>query len=169
MKVMCSETDEVGSYVSPHFDTLTQEILAQRSYLRFKARGQSMRPFIHSGDALLIEPRDGAKLKIGDVILYRRPSGTYVVHRLIKKNGSAVLITKGDSLNYYDASIPAEQVMGRVIQIEGRGRLLRLQAGPSRAFGWLLAWLARGRNRNRIRLMRNLSRVWWFLAGKRVT
>jgi len=72
----------------------------------------------------------------------------------------------------YEVWVQQADVVDILNQMEDMGAIARGPKGIrglDRAFGWLLAWLARGRNRNRIRLMRNLSRVWWFLAGKWVT
>ncbi len=168
LNVVNSETDEVTSCGSSLSDILAQEVLARGFCLRVKGRGGSMYPFVQTGDMLLIEPKEAAELNIGDVILYRRPSGTYVVHRLIKRNGSATLLTKGDSLRYYDAPVPAEQVLGRVTQIEVNGRRIRLQGWPKHMISWLLAYLGRGCGSNQTGLRRNLGRLWWLIEGRRI-
>lgn len=50
--------------------------------------GTSMTPFLHPGDtvflnALTREPKEG------DILLYQRPNGSYVLHRVVKKKGDA--------------------------------------------------------------------------------
>ncbi len=152
LKVVRCEADEVTSCGSTCFDALAQEVPARGFCLRMKGRGQSMYPLIQNGDILLIEPKSTDEFKIGDIIFYRRPSGTYVVHRLIKKNGSATLQSKGDNLPYYDAPVTVGEVLGKVIQIEGGGRRIRLQGGPRRT----LAWVGRGRGSTQTRLRQNL-------------
>lgn len=127
-KVLRYKADEVTSCTSPYTDIMTQEVLAQGFCLRVKGRGFSMYPFVRTGDTLLIEPKSPAELDIGDIIFYRRHKGIYVAHRLIKKNGSATLITKGDNLRYYDEPVPVKKVLGRVISIERDGRYLRLDS-----------------------------------------
>lgn len=127
-----------------------------------------MHPFIQNGDILLIQPRSTAELNTGDIVFYRRPSGRYIVHRLIHKNGSAYLITKGDNLRYYDEPVPVEQVLGRLIQIESRGKRVVLTTVPGAIFSWLLAWLSRGHYPNQTRLIRNLGRLWWLVGGRRI-
>jgi signal peptidase len=91
-----------------------------------------MYPFVQTGDTLLIEPKTPDELSIGDIIFYRCSTGIYVAHRLIKKNNSAILITKGDNLHYYDEPVHAEQVLGRVISIERDGRYQRLDSGVNK-------------------------------------
>lgn len=165
--MVCSESDEAASTTSPHFDALAREVLARGACLRFKVRGQSMYPFIQDDDVVLVEPKNVRELNTGDIIFYRRPWGTYVIHRLIEKvDGSPSLVTKGDNLAYYDEPVPIEQVMGRVIQIEGRGRQIQLNKG----MGWLLngfmGRLSRGCNPAKARLKRNLGRIYWLVGGR---
>jgi hypothetical protein len=48
-----------------------------------------------------------------------------------RRDGSLALQTRGDNLKHLDASIFPEQVLGRVIRIEGRGGYL-LRRGRER-------------------------------------
>jgi signal peptidase I len=168
LQVVNCTTGETAKYCSPYSDELVREALSRGLSLRFKVYGESMHPFIRHGDVLLIEPVGAAQLYIGDIIFYRDPHGTYFVHRLIKRNGSANLVTKGDNLGYYDTPFPAEQVMGRVAQIEGRNKRMKLTGRISRVLSWIIAYLALGRSRTRTRLKRNLGRLWWLVGSRRI-
>ena len=150
------------------FDNLAQEVLARGLNLRIKVNGKSMHPFICNDDILIIEPRSAAEINIGDIILNRQPSGTYIVHRLIRRNGAMTLVTKGDSQSSYDIPFAAEQVIGRVVQIEGRSKRMKLTGGPGRGLGWTMAQLDRGRGRTMRRIRRNLGRLWWLMGGRRI-
>ena len=65
--------------------TYEQE-LARNGTLTYVTTGCSMRPFLHSGEDLvhLRAKQPGERFRKYDVILYRRPSGTYVLHRIVK-------------------------------------------------------------------------------------
>lgn len=155
--------------ISPYFDPITQEILSRGLFLRLKVSGRSMQPFIRTDDTLLVEPKDGVKFNIGDILFYRHPLGYYIAHRLIKKNGQDTLLTRGDNLRHFDQPVLIEQVMGRVTQIERGTKRLILTRGLGRVFGCLIAWLARGHYPSQIRLMRNMGRVYWLTGGRRAT
>jgi len=117
------------------FLDLSQEILTRGALLRFRARGSSMRPFIESGDVILIEPLDSTKVRSGDVVFYRRVDGGLTAHRLVKINhseGSTILTMKGDALDYSDPPVSPEQVLGRVISVEKDGHNVKLDTGISR-------------------------------------
>ena len=152
------------------FLELSQELLNRGKSVRFRAHGRSMHPFIKDGDILIVEPLNGTLAKTGDIIFYRRPSAEIIAHRLIKietRNDKSVLITKGDSLKHYDTPIPAGQVLGRVVRVEGRKRQLSLNNWPGRLFGFLIARYAGGSYPQKIRFIRNLGRLWWLLKGRR--
>ena len=61
-----------------------EEQLAQNGRLIYTNKGSSMLPLIREGrDLLIIEPVHG-RLKKYDVPLYKRDSGQYVLHRILK-------------------------------------------------------------------------------------
>jgi len=47
--------------------------------------GDSMMPFLREGrDLMVIEPRPAGRCKRLDAVLYKRPNGKYVMHRILK-------------------------------------------------------------------------------------
>ena len=61
-----------------------EEILARDGQLVYTNVGDSMLPLIRQGrDLLVIQPQTG-RLKKYDIPLYRRDSGQYVLHRVLK-------------------------------------------------------------------------------------
>jgi signal peptidase I len=153
------------------FLKLSQRLLNRGALLRFQAQGRSMYPFIKHGDIIVIEPRNGSYVSMGDVIFYRRSDGSTTAHRLVKINDrkdNMVLLTKGDALKYTDAPITPAQVMGQVIMIEGRGRKLKLNGWAGRIFSRLIAWSARRHYPNQRRLVRYIDRFGWFCLGRRI-
>jgi hypothetical protein len=153
------------------FLELSQEMFDRGKAIRFRAHGRSMHPFIKDGDILIVEPMNGTLANTGDVIFYRLPFGPLVAHRLIRvehHENTIVLITKGDSLNYYDTPIPAKQVIGKVVCVDGQKRQLPMKGWLARPFGFLIACFARGRYWNQGRFVRNLGRLWWLLRGRRI-
>jgi hypothetical protein len=150
------------------FDDLTQELFSRGSQLRFKARGWSMYPFIHDGDVLLIRPQRAAPPNIGDIILYRRPWGAYVVHRLIKRDNSHAAITRGDNVIECDPPVAIESIMGCVIRIENNHRKLLLTGFSSNLLGYFIASFGRVRFRGQVRVTRLLGRLHWLIGGRRI-
>lgn len=152
------------------FDDLATDILGQGSYLRFRAHGNSMAPFIRNGDIILVEPKKASELRIGDIVFYRRAGGRHVAHRLIGKggnDGSLVLTTRGDNLRHLDGSVFPEQVLGRVVRIEGQGRYLRVGGKVGLTLNRLLLYASFGGSYTQDILRRGLTKLWW-LVGRRL-
>lgn len=147
-------------------NALVSGLIRQGLNIYAKAAGPSMFPVIRPGDRVLVEPKSFSELKIGDIVLYERDSA-YIIHRLMKKIGQSAIITRGDNQSWNDQPIPAESVLGRVIRIEGRGRRMVLTGRLSRMFARFIVWFARSRIRGKYRIIRNLSRLWWCLEGRR--
>jgi hypothetical protein len=150
---------------------LSQDILDRGALLRFRAHGTSMHPFIKNSNILVVEPLESSSAKIGDVIYCRRLENSFMAHRLIKvvsQNGGKAMLTRGDDLGYFDPAVPIEQVMGRVIRIEGDRKQLTLTGWPGSLFGFLMALFALGHYPQQIRVVRNLGKLWWQLGGRRI-
>ena len=79
-----------------YLDAVCRMIEEGKENVPVPVKGVSMRPFLRDGDfAYLVSlPR---KLKRGDIVLFQRKNGQYVLHRIYKilKNGSYLLL--GDS------------------------------------------------------------------------
>ena len=75
-----------------------EEELKEKGVLVYTNVGTSMRPLIRQGkDVMIIKSFDNCcKLKKMDVPLYKRESGQYVLHRIIKINKDGYVI-RGDN------------------------------------------------------------------------
>lgn len=109
-----------------------------------------MYPTIRDGEAVTVEPIRAREAKIGDILLYQTERGV-IAHRVIgiedEENEDRVLILRGDSLAMCDAPVRAEQVLGRVIGVERKGRKVKLtgrRAGIRRAARRCATRLKRG-------------------------
>ena len=106
------------------FAELASQLLRKGAPLRIKARGGSMIPFILDGDVVLVAPGGNSEIVVGDVICYEISPGRLFLHRVIKRDGERFVI-KGDALTFTDLISPG-QVLGKVVAIERRGRMRRL-------------------------------------------
>ena len=105
---------------------VSQEILARAASLRFTATGSSMSPFIRDGDQVTIERVKAAELRLGDVALYRSFGGRALVHRFLwrrKAAGGPVCLIRGDASCGACEEVPAEQVLGRVVEVSRDGHV----------------------------------------------
>jgi signal peptidase I len=84
-------------------------------------RGNSMFPFLKTGDIIILEKVPAEKLRTGDIVSFKHDHGdNVIVHRIVKneKYGSSFrLLTKGDNNLDYDFSVLENDILGRVRHI----------------------------------------------------
>ncbi len=117
---------------SQTFGELASGLLASGLGFRFQARGSSMLPLITDGEILHVQRASVAKLKVGDIVLFRQ--GTkFKAHRIIRK-GKDQFITRGDSGLEADGAIRGEQIVGKIMSKESRetGREIPLAGWSAR-------------------------------------
>ena len=101
--------------------TYEQE-LAQKGFLLYTTVGRSMRPFLRSGqDMMRIEARGTERLKSGDVVLYRRKTGKYVLHRIVRVRREDYVLC-GDNCWQLEPGIRDEQILGVLTEVIRKGQ-----------------------------------------------
>ncbi len=96
---------------SNNFDVV-KGILAKKRELVGVTSGKSMYPLFRDGkDRAVIIPLP-QKLKVNDVLLYRKAATNEVIlHRIVKfKNGKPIL--RGDNLYFNETKIPMDDILG---------------------------------------------------------
>lgn len=84
--------------------------------------GTSMEPLIRKDrDHVVIVPADDG-IRVGDIVLFRRYDGAYVVHRVYSISENTV-VTLGDNCEKTDPPVSRESILGKVTEII-RGRKL---------------------------------------------
>lgn len=86
--------------------------------------GNSMSPFlVHGRDTVYLTPPPN-RLKKGDMILYRRQSGAYVLHRICDAEGDTFCLI-GDAQREKEPGIRRDQVIALVTAVRRKGKLLK--------------------------------------------
>ena len=103
-----------------------EEILSRDGRLIYSNVGDSMFPLIREGrDLIVIEPVH-SRLHRGDVPLYRRDSGQYVLHRVLKVRNDDYVIC-GDNRWQREYGIQDRHILGVLTAVIRDGRELRVQ------------------------------------------
>lgn len=98
---------------------LEKEILSGNLVVAMTS-GDSMEPLLfHQDTRVVIRKADGI-LKKGDLPVYRRPSGQFVMHRIVRVEG-AYYYTRGDN-RCGSEQVPREWVLGVVTEIYRKKR-----------------------------------------------
>jgi phage repressor protein C with HTH and peptisase S24 domain len=85
--------------------------------------GGSMEPAYSDGDWLLVEPVSTSRpARIGEVVIARR-SDRLVSHRLVALRDGLAL-TRGDACARLDPAVQIGALIGRVVDVRRRGRVL---------------------------------------------
>ena len=86
--------------------------------------GGSMTPFlIHGRDTVYLSKPENAP-KRGDMLLYRRRDGSYVLHRVYRVEGERCTMV-GDAQTLLEPGICREQILAKVTAVRRKGKLLQ--------------------------------------------
>lgn len=109
----------------------------------FQFKGGSMYPILKDGDWVTIKYVEPKKMKIGDIIVYKRKEEVYITnHRLVKKashNGRLYFITRGDATigPCYDSPIYEEDILGMVISRKRGDKIMNFDSYSARITGYI--------------------------------
>ena len=117
-----------------YLDTVCELLQQGQCNVPVPVTGSSMVPFLHDGDTVYLNAAP-EKLKKGDVVLYTRSNGDYVLHRIRKvhKDGSFVLV--GDAQQLLEHLPSRAQIHGIAVAAQHKGKRI-----TKRSFYW---WLYR--------------------------
>ena len=116
------------------------QLLAQGNTVQFPPTGWSMYPLLTPGrDQVIVEPVAGARLRRGDVALYRRDSGILVLHRVWKVTPQGLYLV-GDNQKEVEGPLAPEQFFGRMTAVVRKGKTLPVTRWSYRLLTG--AWLA---------------------------
>lgn len=111
---------------------LMHSILNRGASFRFKAKGESMAPFIKSADILTVVGLQDKIPRIGDVAVVINPAnGSVLIHRVIGTTAGGVMV-KGDNCHQIDGLFKREAVIGIVRVVERGGRKVYYGGGAAR-------------------------------------
>ena len=86
--------------------------------------GNSMSPFLVHGRDTVYLSFPPEKLKKGDMILYRRENGAYVLHRIRSAEGESYCLI-GDAQQETEHGIRPDQILALVTAVRRKGKLLK--------------------------------------------
>ncbi len=100
------------------------ELLEQTEPVPLVISGSSMSPFLVHGRDTVFLVKVKRPLKRGDMILYRRRSGQYILHRIYKAEQDTLTLI-GDGQGGLEPGICREQVLALVSAVRRKGKLLK--------------------------------------------
>lgn len=122
------------------FFVLAAEQLLDGVLVRIAVQGDSMYPFLHSGDVIDLLPYQGEDLPLYTAVFYRW-QGQYMTHRLVRKEGQGddeIWTMLGDGNIYRFEQVPRKEIIGVLLHAQRPGSSIRTDCRSRR-------WLACGR------------------------
>ena len=108
-----------------------RELIEEGHEVAVPVAGSSMTPFLGSGrDQVFVRMPDRA-LRRGDVVLYRRDNGNYVLHRIHRVRGDVYDIV-GDAQSEIERGVRRDQIFAVVTRARRKGKLI----GPGCLHWW---------------------------------
>lgn len=99
-------------------------LLAGGETLYLPVLGGSMSPFlVHQRDAVWLSTPT-RPLRVGDIVLYQRKNGAYILHRVCKK-GRGVYSMVGDAQTLIESGIAEDQIFAVVLRARRKGAIQR--------------------------------------------
>ncbi len=84
--------------------------------------GRSMEPLLQTGDIVIVYKVSASDLRLNDIVVYEKSDGSLVIHRIVSIRNSSnyvIIIAKGDNNMFPDPPIIANQVIGKVLDVNG--------------------------------------------------
>jgi|GEM_PF-3865055 len=98
---------------------LKQKLKSKKEYIA-TMKGGSMRPFLFSGDKLLIKKVRFKDLRKGDVVVFTEDIPLLFIHRIMKISKDSI-ITKGDDRSHLDRRpIKSKEILGKLVEIKNK-------------------------------------------------
>lgn len=86
--------------------------------------GSSMTPFLAHGRDTVFLSKIERPLQRGDMVLYRRDNGAYILHRVCRVEGDAYTFV-GDAQTRLERGIRRDQTLALVTAVQRKGKLLK--------------------------------------------
>lgn len=111
-------TVDTQAYLNTVCDMLTQG----KALVPVPVAGTSMCPFLHPGDTVYLSSLT-RQPEVGDILLFRRPGGAYILHRVIGLSQDGQLWLLGDSQLIREPIHP-DWIRGIVVKARRKGQII---------------------------------------------
>lgn len=123
-----------------YLDTVCDLLARGSTCVPVPVAGTSMVPFLHPGDTVYLDLAD-SPLKKGDIVLFTRPDGRYVLHRIVKCNPDGSFVLLGDAQTQRETVDGIHRIHARVTGAACRGKLLNTKSPRWRFYATLWQYL----------------------------
>ena len=106
-----------------YLDTVCDLLARGSTCVPVPVAGTSMVPFLPPGDMVYLDLPEHP-LRAGDIVLFTRPDGRYVLHRIVKRCSDGSFILLGDAQTLRERVEGFSRIRGIVTRASHRGKML---------------------------------------------
>ena len=121
-----------------YLDTVRGLLAQGHTAVAVPVAGGSMVPFLHSGDTVYLDVPD-RPLKRGDIVLYTRENGRYILHRIVRVRSDGSFLMAGDAQQALELLPSRDRIHAIVTSARHKGVLCR--PGSLRWWAYRHLWL----------------------------
>lgn len=104
------------------FLSTMQELIEKGEPVPIPVSGFSMRPFLANNRDTVLVSKTAGSLKKGDIVLYQRKNGQYILHRIVKVHPDNTFDLIGDAQTVIETHVALSQIIGIVTKINRNGK-----------------------------------------------
>lgn len=110
--------------------SVIKEVIDDGKSFTMIGRGNSMRPFLQgSRDSVVFSAVADRQIRKGDIALYRRDSGQFVIHRVYAVDANGEMAFVGDAQWTLECGIRPDQLRAYVTQVVRKGKVISCEKG----------------------------------------
>lgn len=119
--------------------TKFEDELNSKGYIVFTNEGDSMMPLLREHRDILVIRKIEEPLKKYDAVLFKRPNGAYVLHRIIRVCGSGKYRIAGDN-RWFSEIVPKEWIIGILKEVVRDGEHISVESDEYKAYVKKVPW-----------------------------
>lgn len=113
--------------------TTFEEEIQRRGFIAYTNVGDSMMPLLRQHRDVMVIRKITEPLKKNDAVLFKRPDGAYVLHRIIRVCGDGQYRIAGDNRAFSEL-VPEEWIIGILTEVIKDGRHIYSDSAEYRAY-----------------------------------
>ncbi len=119
-----TEKPEVRKVATKAYIDMLLSVMDEGRSVSLVIAGGSMTPFLADGRDRVVLEKPGRRPAVGDIVLFRRPDGDYVLHRIRKIEGENYYMV-GDAQTYIEGPVAKGQIKALVTAAKRKGKIIK--------------------------------------------
>lgn len=107
--------------------------IQSKGYIVYTNDGDSMMPLLREHRDIMVIRKITEPLKKNDAVLFKRPNGAYVLHRIVKVCGLGQYKIAGDNRAFAE-KVPEEWIIGILSEVIKDGRHISVESDEYKAY-----------------------------------